>query len=175
MFVDVRPRKPSECLCQSCVAYASTPGGGEGQRAEAGGRPATKETAPMKIAVVYVLASLGEIAGCFSFWAWLRLGKSPLWLMPGMASLAVFAYLLTRIDSNTAGAHTPRTEACTSCRRFAGSGRWKGRDPIAGTHWAQVWRSWEQAVSCLVSEVKSQERPFRRRRWQGSQWASSEA
>jgi small multidrug resistance family-3 protein len=35
--------------------------------------------------IVYLLASLGEIAGCFSFWAWLRLGKSPLWLVPGMA------------------------------------------------------------------------------------------
>ena len=57
----------------------------------------------MKTAIVYVLASLGEIAGCFSFWAWLRLGKSPLWLVPGMASLALFAYLLTRIDSSTAG------------------------------------------------------------------------
>ena len=57
----------------------------------------------MKTAIIYVLASLGEIAGCFSFWAWLRLGKSPLWLAPGMASLALFAYLLTRIDSSTAG------------------------------------------------------------------------
>lgn len=57
----------------------------------------------MKTAIVYVLASLAEIAGCFSFWAWLRLGKSPLWLVPGMASLAAFAYLLTRIDSSTAG------------------------------------------------------------------------
>jgi len=54
----------------------------------------------MKTAIVYVLASLGEIAGCFSFWAWLRQGKSPLWLVPGMISLAVFAYLLTRIDSH---------------------------------------------------------------------------
>ena len=57
----------------------------------------------MNTAIVYVLASVGEIAGCFSFWAWLRLGKSPLWLLPGMASLALFAYLLTRIDTATAG------------------------------------------------------------------------
>src|SRR4029453_11705926 len=57
----------------------------------------------MNTAIVYVLASLGEIAGCFSFWAWLRLGKSPLWLLPGMASPAFFAYLLTRIHNNTAG------------------------------------------------------------------------
>jgi small multidrug resistance family-3 protein len=57
----------------------------------------------MNTAIVYILASLGEIAGCFSFWAWLRLGKSALWLVPGMGSLALFAYLLTKIDTATAG------------------------------------------------------------------------
>lgn len=25
----------------------------------------------------YAVAALGEIAGCFAFWAWLRFGKSP--------------------------------------------------------------------------------------------------
>jgi small multidrug resistance family-3 protein len=48
-------------------------------------------------------AAITEIAGCFAFWAWLRLGKSPLWLVPGMVSLAVFAYLLTRIETDAAG------------------------------------------------------------------------
>lgn len=57
----------------------------------------------MKTAIVYVLAAIAEIAGCFSFWAWLRLGKSPLWLAPGMVSLAAFAWLLTRVDSDAAG------------------------------------------------------------------------
>lgn len=51
----------------------------------------------------YVGAALAEIAGCFSFWAWLRLGKSPWWIAPGMGSLALFAYLLTLVDSNAAG------------------------------------------------------------------------
>jgi small multidrug resistance family-3 protein len=27
---------------------------------------------------------LAEIAGCFAFWAWLRQGKSILWLAPGV-------------------------------------------------------------------------------------------
>jgi len=53
--------------------------------------------------LIYALAALGEIAGCFAFWAWLRLGKSPLWLAPGLLSLALFAFLLTRIDSEAAG------------------------------------------------------------------------
>lgn len=53
--------------------------------------------------LVYTLAALAEIAGCFAFWAWLKLGKSIVWLIPGMASLALFAWLLTLIDSPAAG------------------------------------------------------------------------
>ena len=54
-------------------------------------------------ALVYPAAALAEIAGCFAFWAWLRLGKSPLWLAPGVVSLILFAWLLTRVDSDAAG------------------------------------------------------------------------
>ncbi len=54
-------------------------------------------------AIAYIFAALAEIAGCFAFWAWLRMGKSPLWLVPGMASLAIFAWLLTLIDADHAG------------------------------------------------------------------------
>lgn len=57
----------------------------------------------MRTTAVYVAASLAEIAGCFSFWAWLRLGRSMLWIAPGLATLALFAWLLTLVDSNTAG------------------------------------------------------------------------
>lgn len=53
--------------------------------------------------VYYAMAAVAEIAGCFAFWAWLRLDRSPLWLVPGMGSLALFAYLLTRVDSEAAG------------------------------------------------------------------------
>ena len=51
----------------------------------------------------YVGAALAEIAGCFAFWAWLRLDKSALWLVPGMVSLAIFAWLLTLVDVQAAG------------------------------------------------------------------------
>lgn len=51
----------------------------------------------------YALAALAEIAGCFAFWAWLRLDRSVWWVAPGMASLALFAFLLTRVDSEAAG------------------------------------------------------------------------
>jgi small multidrug resistance family-3 protein len=52
---------------------------------------------------IFVLAAVAEIAGCFAFWAWLRLGQSALWLVPGVLSLAAFAYLLTLADSGFAG------------------------------------------------------------------------
>ena len=51
----------------------------------------------------YIAAAFAEIAGSFAFWAWLRLGKSALWLIPGIASLALFAFLLTRVDAVFAG------------------------------------------------------------------------
>ena len=52
---------------------------------------------------IYMLAALAEIGGCFAFWAWLRLDRSPAWLLPGIASLVIFAWLLTKIDSDFAG------------------------------------------------------------------------
>ena len=57
----------------------------------------------MRSLLWYAIAALCEIAGCFSFWAWLRMGKSPLWAIPGAAVLVVFALALTRIDSPSAG------------------------------------------------------------------------
>lgn len=51
----------------------------------------------------YSLAAGGEIAGCFAFWAWLRIGKSPLWTIAGLVSLVLFALALTRIDTPAAG------------------------------------------------------------------------
>lgn len=51
----------------------------------------------------FAAAALAEIAGCFAFWAWLRLDRSPWWLVPGMASLSLFASLLTLVESGAAG------------------------------------------------------------------------
>jgi small multidrug resistance family-3 protein len=53
--------------------------------------------------VWYALAALGEISGCYAFWMWLRLGRPALWVIPGMASLAFFAFALTRVDASNAG------------------------------------------------------------------------
>lgn len=56
-----------------------------------------------KTTLIYVLAALAEIGGCFSFWLWLREGKSGWWAAPGLISLALFAWLLTKVDSAAAG------------------------------------------------------------------------
>ena len=52
---------------------------------------------------LYVLVALFEIGGCFAFWAWLRLGRSPWLAVPGMLSLALFAWTLTYVESAFAG------------------------------------------------------------------------
>lgn len=51
----------------------------------------------------YGLAAVAEIAGCFAFWAWLRLGKSALWAAPGIVSLIVFAVALSQVNAAFAG------------------------------------------------------------------------
>ena len=53
--------------------------------------------------IAFLLAALAEIAGCFAFWAWLRLGRSGLWAVPGVASLLLFAWATTRFPAEFAG------------------------------------------------------------------------
>ncbi len=53
--------------------------------------------------LIYICAALAEIAGCFSLWAWWRLDASPLWIIPGLLSLVLFAWLLALVDTGGAG------------------------------------------------------------------------
>ena len=57
----------------------------------------------MRYFAFYLAAAVAEIGGCFAFWAWLRLGKSVYWVVPGVVSLVIFAFMLTRIDTLFAG------------------------------------------------------------------------
>lgn len=57
----------------------------------------------MPAALAYPLAALAEIAGCFAVWAWWRLGASVLWLVPGVAALVAFGWLLAQVDTVAAG------------------------------------------------------------------------
>lgn len=52
---------------------------------------------------LFAAAALAEIAGCFAFWAWWRLDKSCVWLIPGMASLFAFAWILALVPTDAAG------------------------------------------------------------------------
>lgn len=52
--------------------------------------------------MLYALAALFEIAGCFAVWSWWR-GASVLWLVPGAMALAGFAMLLALTPPSHAG------------------------------------------------------------------------
>lgn len=56
------------------------------------------------ISIAYFLAAaFFEITGCFAFWAWLRGGRPAGLIVPGVASLILFALCLTRVESDYAG------------------------------------------------------------------------
>ena len=57
----------------------------------------------MRSIAFFAAAAFCEIAGCFSFWVCFRLDRSALWLVPGMGSLAAFAWLLSRVAVPFAG------------------------------------------------------------------------
>ena len=57
----------------------------------------------MNTVVIYISAAIAEIGGCFAFWTWLRLGRSPLWGIVGAVSLVIFGLLLTRAEVAFAG------------------------------------------------------------------------
>lgn len=86
---------------------------------------------PMTL-VIYVLAAFFELAGSFALWSVLRLGKSPIWLIPGTVALFAFAAILTKIEMAAAG----RTYAAYGGIYIVGSLLWlwliEGRHP---DHW----------------------------------------
>lgn len=51
----------------------------------------------------FALAAVLEIAGCYGFYLWLRLGKNPAWAVAGLVSLVCFAFVLTRVEAAYAG------------------------------------------------------------------------
>lgn len=57
----------------------------------------------VKSALLYPLAAVAEIAGCFAFWAWLRLDRPIWWLLPGIACLLFFAFALSWSPADAAG------------------------------------------------------------------------
>ncbi len=56
-----------------------------------------------RTALIYGLAAIAEIGGCFGFWMWLRQGQSVVWLPIAVLSLIAFAWLLTLVPADAAG------------------------------------------------------------------------
>lgn len=52
---------------------------------------------------LYLFAAFFEILGCYSFWLVFKEQKTGIWLLVGLVSLVLFAYLLTRVESEFAG------------------------------------------------------------------------
>ena len=57
----------------------------------------------MWTSMIFAAAAATEIGGSYAFWAWLKLEKSALLIVPGLISLGIFATLLSLIDSAFAG------------------------------------------------------------------------
>ena len=53
--------------------------------------------------IIFPAAALFEIVGCFAIWSVWRLGASTLWLVPGVAALILFAWLLALSETASAG------------------------------------------------------------------------
>lgn len=54
-------------------------------------------------AAAFVVAAILELAGCYAAWAVIRRGAHAGWLVVGLAALAVFALVLTRVDTDASG------------------------------------------------------------------------
>ncbi len=57
----------------------------------------------MMTVTTFVIAAVFEIAGCFAFWGYLRLGRPAWTLALGVLSLIVFAVALTHVEAAFAG------------------------------------------------------------------------
>ena len=57
----------------------------------------------MKTFLLYFVTAVAEILGCFSIFLWLRHDKPVWWIGVSVASLALFAWLLTLHPTDNAG------------------------------------------------------------------------
>jgi small multidrug resistance family-3 protein len=53
--------------------------------------------------LAFAVAAFLEIAGCFAFWLWLKMGRPASVAAVGVLSLIGFATMLTRVDASFAG------------------------------------------------------------------------
>ena len=75
----------------------------------------------MKTVLLYIATAFAEIVGCYLPWLWIRQGGSAWLLVPAVASLALFAWLLTLHDAASGRVYGNRP-AKSSCRGETGYG-----------------------------------------------------
>ena len=63
---------------------------------------------------LFAVSAAAEIFGCYTCYLCLTLKRSPLWLIRGVASLALFAWLLTLHPTGAAIILLPRIKTITS-------------------------------------------------------------
>ena len=114
--------------------------------------------------LTFATAAVAEIAGCFAFWAWLRQGKSIVWLAPGIVSLMLFAYLLTLAPSDHAGRAYAAYGGVYIMGRCYGCGLPKGAGPTSGMWPAAQSRCWPRRSSCSRPEACEERVSDHRRR-----------
>jgi small multidrug resistance family-3 protein len=86
----------------------------------------------MRSLAFFLAAAFLEIAGCFSFWAWLRQSRPGWVVVPGVASLVLFAWCLTRVES----AHAGRAYAAYGGIYIAASLAWlRGAEGVSPDRW----------------------------------------
>jgi small multidrug resistance family-3 protein len=86
----------------------------------------------MKSLLLFALAALLEIAGCFAFWACLREGRSPWLLVAGVSSLISFALVLSQVEMP----HAARAYAAYGGVYVAASMAWLyGIEKVAPDRW----------------------------------------
>ena len=138
----------------------------------------SRRTEPWSPWTTYIAAALAEIAGCFAFWAWYRLGHSPLWLLPGMALLAAFAWLLALSPVDQAGRayaviwrrlHRLVTSLALDCRRptprSVGRHRGRGLPCRSGHHPLDAQRGVSRTQTACGARRTGWRRWRRGRRW----------
>jgi small multidrug resistance family-3 protein len=57
----------------------------------------------MQTFIVFLIAAVGEISGCYAFWLYFRLEKNTAWLLPGIIALVIYASALTKVETSNAG------------------------------------------------------------------------
>lgn len=98
----------------------------------------------LQTTALFVLTALAEILGCYLPWLWLRQGRSAWLLLPAVASLALFAWLLT-LHPTAAG------------RAYAAYGGVYISVAILWLWWverqAPTWTDWLGAGLCLAGSA----------------------